>query len=159
MIELVEAHPDILERTCRPGHLTGSALVVERGTGRILLMFHTKLLMWLQPGGHADGDPDLARVALREATEESGIHGLEIVSPALDLDIHEVRPRAEDAHLHLDVRYLVLAPRGAEPSPNHESRAMGWRDPAELGDLGCDAGLERLALRGLEAARQIGAVD
>ena len=65
--------PDVLDRRCRPGHLTGSALVVDPSDRRILVLFHTKLQRWLQPGGHADGDADLARVALREAAEETGI--------------------------------------------------------------------------------------
>ena len=74
ILDLVAGFPGVLDRTCRPGHLTGSALVADPADRRILLMFHSKLERWLQPGGHADGDGDLARVALREATELSLIH-------------------------------------------------------------------------------------
>lgn len=158
IVELIEAHDDILERTCRPGHLTGSGLVMERHGGRLLVLFHTKLRMWLQPGGHADGDPDLGRVALREAVEETGIEALEVLTPAIDLDIHTVHPPSEDAHLHLDVRYLVLAQRGSVPQGNHESEAIRWVDAVELAALGCDDGLIRLARRGLDLASQLGVV-
>ena len=59
----VEARGDCLRRSCAPGHLTGSAWVVNPSSTRTLLTHHRKLDKWLQLGGHADGDMDLARVA------------------------------------------------------------------------------------------------
>ncbi|MCH2412392.1 MAG: NUDIX domain-containing protein, partial [Acidimicrobiales bacterium] len=88
ILELLDEHECALLRTCRPGHLTGSALVVDPTDRRILLLFHAKLQRWLQPGGHADGDGDLARGALREAGEETGIAGLRVLEPPVDLDVH-----------------------------------------------------------------------
>jgi 8-oxo-dGTP pyrophosphatase MutT (NUDIX family) len=151
---LVEAHPDVLLRTCEPGHLTGSALVVDPSRGLTLLMLHRKLGRWFQPGGHADGDANLASVALREASEETGIEGLAVVVPAIDVDVHEVR-LPEGVHLHLDVRFLVLAPEGAVAPGNHESLRLAWVDLAELDQLdpAIDPGTRRLVRRGLELAR------
>jgi 8-oxo-dGTP pyrophosphatase MutT (NUDIX family) len=146
---LLDIGADALDRTCRPGHLTGSALVVDPSDRRILLLFHTKLQRWLQPGGHADGDADLARVALREAVEETGIAGLRVVEPAVDLDVHRVEPPSEDAHDHHDVRFLVLAPPGSVPVGNHESEALRWVSEADIAALGADQGLCRLARRAL----------
>lgn len=153
MLDFVAGHPDALQRSCVNGHLTASALVVDPSSEQVLVLFHTKLQRWLQPGGHVDGDPDLAAGALREATEETGIEGLRVLVPLVDLDIHEVRPPAEPPHLHLDVRFAVVAPPGATPFGNHESEALRWVSLDDLAGLGVDAGLLRLAERGLSAVR------
>lgn len=156
MLEFVDAHPDALLRSCAPGHLTGSALVVDPQTRRVLVLHHTKLRRWLQPGGHADGDANLAAVALREATEETGIDGLRVAVPAIDLDVHLVEPPREAPHHHHDVRFLVVAPPGATATGNHESTALRWVDADELPALGCDVGLQRLASAALGA---LGSLD
>jgi len=147
--------PGPLDRNCRPGHLTGSALVVDPSNGRILVLFHTKLRRWLQPGGHADGDNDLARVALREAIEETGIEGLRVVEPAVDLEVHLVDPPTEDVHEHHDVRFLVVAPPGSRPVGNHESEALRWVSLGGLPALGADEGLIRLAEHSLFRLSQV----
>ena len=147
---LIDSHPDACQRTCRPGHLTGSALVVDSAGANTLLMLHAKLGRWLQPGGHADGDANLAAVALREATEETGIDALRIWPQPLHLDIHKVDPPGEDTHLHYDVRFLVQAPADAEPKPNHESTDMRWVPLDALADLIGDPGLLRLAELGAQ---------
>jgi 8-oxo-dGTP pyrophosphatase MutT (NUDIX family) len=156
MLDFVDAHPDALARTCRPGHLTSSALVLATGRPlRTVLLHHRKAQRWFQPGGHADGDANLAGSALREATEETGCEGLRIAGPAIDLDIHRVTPPGESAHDHLDVRYLVVAPPGAVPVGNHESSAIGWFGLDELGPLGLDEGFLRLLRRGVAALSRL----
>ncbi|MCZ7628413.1 MAG: NUDIX domain-containing protein [Microthrixaceae bacterium] len=76
VVGLLEEHGESLaDRTTAAAHLTGSALVLDAAGRRCLVMLHTKLNRWLQPGGHADGDHELAGVALKEASEETGIGG------------------------------------------------------------------------------------
>jgi len=158
MLAFLATHPDALDRSCADGHLTGSAMVVDPSTRRFLLMLHAKIGRWFQPGGHADGDATLPGVARREASEETGLRGLRVAVPAIDLDIHEVGP-PHGPHLHLDVRYLVLSPPGAVPAGNHESLDLRWATEAELPSFDVDAGLLRLgrsalaALDGLERSR------
>jgi 8-oxo-dGTP pyrophosphatase MutT (NUDIX family) len=133
--DFLRRHDDAFERSCVPGHLTGSAWLVDRSGTRVLLTHHRKLDRWLQLGGHADGDADLARVALREAEEESGLQGL-VVEPAIfHLDRHAIPARkADPEHFHYDVRYVVRATTSEDFVVGDESHDLAWRDIASLAD-------------------------
>lgn len=146
ILAFIDAHPaDAHRRSCAPGHLTASALLLDHAGERALLTFHAKLGRWLQLGGHCDGDANLPHVALRECQEESGIDELEVVSGIVDVDIHEIPARKDEpAHLHLDTRYLVRAAAGAEAVRNHESLELRWFTPEELEGVDADDTLRRL---------------
>ena len=149
-MRFVEEHDDAAVRTNVEGHLTGSALVVDAAGERTLLMLHRKLGRWFQPGGHADGDANLPAVALREAQEETGIEGLEVVLPAIDVDVHRVEPPAE-APAPAPRRPLPGAgPEGAVEQGNVESLALRWVTEAELDALDppVDESTRRLVRRG-----------
>jgi 8-oxo-dGTP pyrophosphatase MutT (NUDIX family) len=130
-----------------PGHLTGSAWVVDPASAKVLLLHHAKLGRWLQPGGHADGEYDLAAVALREAREESGLSSLALQSDRIfDIDIHPIPARAhEPAHLHFDVRYVVRADSTEAPRINHESHNVAWIEVANIAQLTSDESVLRMA--------------
>lgn len=150
--ELTALEPGALDRVTAPGHLTGSALVFNHDATETLLLFHTKLQRWLQPGGHADGEANLARVALNEAIEETGIDGLEVVDPAIDLDIHNVAPAGSDPVWHYDVRFVVFAPLGAQPVGNHESQDIRWVSLDDLDSYDLDDGHHRMITAGKAVA-------
>lgn len=157
ILDFIQRHPSPFDRAIPEGHLTAAALVVSAAGDRVLLLHHRKLGRWLQPGGHGESGELSGRVvALREAREETGIERLELHPSAprpLDVDVHAIPARAgEPAHAHLDLRYLVVAPPGAEARLKaDESHAIRWFPWDELSDLGLDPGL----VRALEKARRL----
>jgi 8-oxo-dGTP pyrophosphatase MutT (NUDIX family) len=95
-----------------PGHFTASAFVLDPEGTELLLIWHTKLGCWVQPGGHVEpADRDLDAAARREVAEEAGVDRLEKVGDGLfDLDVHLIPARrGEPEHRHLDVRLLYRA--------------------------------------------------
>ena len=153
----LHTHADVFKRSHAPGHFTGSCWLVSADGARVLLMHHRKLDRWLQPGGHADGDADLARVALREAREETGVVDLRVEGGIFDIDRHRIPARAhEPEHWHYDVRYVVRAHGPEQFAPNAESRALAWRPVAEVAlDSGLDASLRRMAHKWLAAVPMV----
>ena len=93
------------ERTHLPGHITGSSWIVDSAHTQVLLVHHAKLNKWLQPGGHADGDENVLRVALREAEEETGLKKLTVIlETPFDVDVHLIPARKDfGEHFHFDV--------------------------------------------------------
>lgn len=149
--DFLASSSDVFERRHPPGHFTGSAWLVSADGRRVLLTHHRKLGRWLQLGGHADGDPDLARVALREAQEESGLPDLVVEGGIFDLDRHAIPARgAEPEHWHYDVRYVVRATGAETFAVGEESLDLAWVDIAALaGDPAMDDSLRRMATRWL----------
>ena len=145
-----EADPFVRERL--EGHFTASAWLVSDDGRRALLTHHRKLDRWLQPGGHADGDRDLARAALREAREESGLEGLRAEPAIFDLDRHWIPGHSGvPAHWHYDVRYVVRASADEDFIVSDESHALAWRDVVTLAaDESADASVRRMAGKWLE---------
>lgn len=142
---------DVFERSHAFGHFTGSSWLVSADGQRVLLTHHRKLDRWLQLGGHADGEDDLARVALIEAGEESGLSGLVLEGGIFDLDRHLIPARKSDPdHYHYDVRYVVRATDHEEYVVGDESHDLAWRPIRELVDEpGLDESVRRMARRWL----------
>ncbi|MFI5181898.1 MAG: NUDIX hydrolase [Thermoanaerobaculia bacterium] len=152
ILALVENDPACFDRTTyAPGHVTGSAFIVRRDTGGVLLHHHRRLDAWLQMGGHDEGEHDPAATALREGAEESGLSDLVLLSPAiLDVDVHEIPARRDQpAHRHHDLRYgLVTGSPDAIRRDATESLDLRWfsLDEAErlMNEPGATRALEKL---------------
>lgn len=144
----IAAHPDHLQRSQPAGHLTGSAWLADPTGRQVLLTHHRKLGIWVQLGGHADGDPDLLAVALREAHEESGIRVIDAVSPAIfDLDIHPIPARgSEPAHHHYDVRFALRAGE-RRFVVGDESHDLAWVTIDRLAEKTTEPSLLRMAAK------------
>lgn len=121
-----------------PGHITGSAWILNKKKTHVLLVHHAKLNKWLQPGGHADGEEDVRSVAIREVQEETGlVHFNELVPGIFDLDIHTIPARKDfPEHLHYDVRFALVATEdNAEIQVSEESHDVKWIALEEVPEL------------------------
>jgi len=120
LLALLELPDSFSRNHYEPGHLTASAFVLSPHRDAVLLIFHRKLGIWIQPGGHIEPtDSSLQAAALRELREEVGLDqtGLEPAFPIsgraaiFDLDIHGIPARkSEPFHQHFDVRFCFEAP-------------------------------------------------
>lgn len=144
---LLSNRANCFDRDCfQPGHVTGSAWLVNDSGDQVLLTHHRKLDAWLQLGGHSDGDPDTAAVARREAEEESGL-AVELLSrEILDIDIHEIPARKSDpVHFHFDVRFALVSRSGGEYVVSDESHDLAWVGVDRLGEFTTEASMLRMA--------------
>lgn len=127
-MELIEAHDNCFERSLLKGHITGSAWIIDESYGYAFMTHHAKLNRWLQPGGHTDGDENVARVALKEAREETGMEGLKLLSQQIfDLDIHVIPERkGVPEHEHFDIRYVIRVSKDTPFRVSDESNDLAW---------------------------------
>ena len=128
----VEANTDVFNREHLPLHVTGSAWVVSPDFTQALILHHVKQDQWFQPGGHADGDNDVLRVALRETSEETGLDPdqIQLLSDEVfDVDIHTIPASQHDTwHEHIDLRFLVQIDNRLPVPGSDESHEVLWVD-------------------------------
>lgn len=145
LLAFLDAQPTACLRESVPGHITGSALVLNHAGTHALLTLHPRFQRWLQLGGHCEPEDDtLVAAALREATEESGIEGLTIDELPTALHVHPVTCSLGVPTRHLDVQFVARAPRGAEAERSEESLDLRWWPLDDLPDSS-DFGLTQLA--------------
>lgn len=115
ILHCLETEKNIFTRQNRLAHMTASAWIVNPERTKVLMAYHNIYHSWSWLGGHADGETDLLKVALKEAREESGIHHVKPVSEqiysleVLTVDGHVKRGEYVSSHLHLNVTYLLQA--------------------------------------------------
>lgn len=119
---------DCFDRFFLPAHITASAWALTPDLSQVVLLHHKKLNKWLQPGGHADGDENVLRVAKKELCEEAGITDTEVIGDSFfDLDIHVIPAHGNMAiHEHFDVRFAMIANDPSQLRKNDESHEVSW---------------------------------
>ena len=111
----LDHNPDAFQRSNTLAHMTASAWAVNPARDSVLMVYHRIYDSWSWTGGHADGETDLLKVALRELREETGVTHLRPVSrdiyslEVLTVDGHEKHGAYVSSHLHLNVTYLIEA--------------------------------------------------
>jgi len=105
---------DILLRDNEIAHITSSGFILNKSLDRTLLIHHNIRNTWAWTGGHADGNSNLLDVALREATEETGVSVTPISKKIASVDVltvtgHFKAGKYVNSHLHLSIAYLLTA--------------------------------------------------
>lgn len=125
LLAFLDARPDACQRSCVPGHITASTLVVREN--EVLLTLHPRLGRWVQLGGHCEeSDADITSAALREATEESGIEGLRLDPELAAIHVHPLTCSLGVPTRHLDLQFLAHAAPDAEAVISAESLDLRW---------------------------------
>ena len=146
---------DLVGTAPEHGHVTGSAWIVNPDYSRVVLLHHGKLGKWVQPGGHCDEEADVLAVATRETREETGLQVVPAQEGIFDVDIHEIPEYWNTpAHLHFDVRYLLLADDRHPVICSHESKAVRWVSLDEALELSGEESVARMVRKTLELAGQ-----
>lgn len=128
----------VFSRDNKIAHMTASAWVVNQRRDKVLMAYHKIYDSWAWLGGHADGEFDLLKVALRETTEESGIKNIHPVSEniysleVLSVGGHVKHGTYVSSHLHLNVTYLLEAEEHESLSIKlDENSNVSWFSPEE----------------------------
>jgi 8-oxo-dGTP pyrophosphatase MutT (NUDIX family) len=150
-LKLLE-HDRAFHRDHLPGHITGSAWIVDTARTSVLLTHHAKLDKWLQPGGHADGDENVLGVALREAEEETGLKSFKLLHPGIfDLDIHTIPVRKDfPEHLHYDIRFMFEADPNEELIITDESQDLKWVPLNQLSEYTSNTSIQRMLQKAIQ---------
>lgn len=141
MLNFLRHHEDAFLRTNLIAHITASSWIVNRTRTHVLMVYHNIYHSWSWTGGHADGDKDLMRVAIREAREETGIEHVHALTDdiysleILNVEGHIKKGKYVSSHLHLNVTYLLEADENDDLKIcQSENSGVRWFTPQEAFD-------------------------
>ena len=121
------------ERRLLFGHITASAIVLDKSRKYMLMNFHNIYKSWAWFGGHADGEYDLYKLSLKELEEESGLNNVKLICEGfssieiLSVDSHIKKGKFVPCHLHYNVTYLYEADINEDIRiKEDENSALSW---------------------------------
>lgn len=115
ILDHINTFDNALSRENFIAHVTSSVMILNQDKTKVLLGFHQIYQSWGWFGGHNDDDSDCLHVALKEATEETGLQTfLEVMKDPISLDVvyvgnHIKKGKYISDHLHLNITYGLLA--------------------------------------------------
>ena len=138
IIRRLESGEELFSRENSSAHFTASAWVVNKDKTKVLMAYHNLYDSWAWLGGHADGEQDLLKVAIKEVKEESGLTNVTPVTEdiysmeILAVSGHYKKGKYVPSHLHLNLTYLLEAdenePLTVKPDENSQ---VGWFTPKD----------------------------
>lgn len=139
ILHYIEKFNDLLFRENPIAHITSSAFVVNKSRTKTLMIHHNIYNSWSFTGGHADGDADLMKVALKELKEETNIKEAKFISDdIISLDIlpvmgHTKKGKYISPHIHISITYLLEADESDLISiKEDENNNVGWLNIKDL---------------------------
>lgn len=139
IMELSEHFTDLLSRSNLLAHVTSSSMIFNQSRDKVLMVHHNIYDTWSWTGGHADGEDDLLKVAMKEAGEETGITKVRPISEGIvSLDVlavqgHVRKEQYVPSHLHLSVAFLLEGDEGESLKIKaDENSGVRWIPVSEL---------------------------
>ena len=138
ILQWLKKNENAFSRKNTVAHMTASAWIVNKDRTKVLMVYHNIYNSWSWLGGHADGEKDLLKVAVREVKEEAGIQNVHPVSEeifsleSLTVDGHVKNGSYISSHLHFNVTYLLEADSEESVSIKpDENSGVSWFTPEE----------------------------
>lgn len=133
MLHYMKNNSDYLTRENKVAHVTTSIWTVNKERTKTIMVYHNIYDSWSWIGGHADGEEELAKVALRELREETGVENVVLVSEdifsleILTVDGHMKKGKYVPSHLHFNITYIAEAEEGQKLIVNEEeNKGVRW---------------------------------
>ncbi|MCL2354981.1 MAG: NUDIX hydrolase [Oscillospiraceae bacterium] len=142
ILEYINDFDNILTRDNKYAHFSGSAFVVNRDRTKMMVIHHNQFKSYTMPGGHADGENDLLKTAIRELQEETGIENIVPVdNDIFSLEIFAVNGHMKEGkwvsgHAHLNLLYILEADENEvtriKPDENSDVKWVNIDDVVEI---------------------------
>ncbi|MGC8547781.1 MAG: NUDIX hydrolase [Candidatus Micrarchaeia archaeon] len=132
--------------------------------GKVLLIKHKKLGVWLYPGGHVEPNEHPHEAAVREAFEETGLHVRLFSCSKLNIKTKEAIslplpfaamlenvPYKTGAHLHFDLVYAAKPESGKVSFSKSEATGIRWFSKEELSSIDTFENVKQILLAFFDA--------